>query len=197
MTEDTQSDYVLWAAAEGGDQEALGLIFDRHRGRVYRRALWLLGNVQDAQDVTASVFFEVWRKRAKVRLVDGSVLPWLLVVTSNMCRNQKRAMRRYSAILERLPRADDAGSAEGQLLASQDVLDTVDPQVASALRRLPWQTYALLIMTAVEGYPISDAAQAVGVSPGAAKTRLSRARSEIRSSLIDASINSVQQEGAK
>ena len=194
MTVETQADSELWSSARAGSEDALGVLFDRHHGRVYSRALWLLGNVHDAQDATAAVFFELWHKRGHVREVDGSVLPWLLVTTSRVCRNISRGTRRYRALLQRLPRGDSATSAEGAAIAAQDVLDAIDPEVANALRRLPPQTYSLLILTALEGYPVAQAAEAVGISQVAAKTRLSRARHHVRAVLLEAQGSTAEKE---
>ncbi|WP_449374720.1 RNA polymerase sigma factor [Arthrobacter psychrolactophilus] len=62
----------------------------------------------EAEDVVATVFLELWRRRVKVRLVDGSILPWLLVTTTNVARNTRRAAFRYRKLLNSLPRAEDA-----------------------------------------------------------------------------------------
>ena len=59
-------------------------LFDLHRDRVFRHAWGLAGNRQDAEDVIASAFLSLWRLRQRVRLVDGSVLPWLLATTTNI-----------------------------------------------------------------------------------------------------------------
>ena len=63
----------MWARAQSKDPHAYADIFDLHSARVYRRALGILGNVHDAEDVTAAAFFELWRKHRAVRLVGGSV----------------------------------------------------------------------------------------------------------------------------
>ena len=72
---------VTWRLALAGDGDAFGLIFDAHSGRVYRHARRLTNGVHDAEDVLGAAFLELWRRREDVRVVDGSVLPWLLVTT--------------------------------------------------------------------------------------------------------------------
>lgn len=78
-------------------------LFDRHRDRVFGHACRLVESRYDAEDVTASAFLELWRRRGDVRLVEGSVLPWLLVTTGNVARNSRRGTRRYRQFLSRLP----------------------------------------------------------------------------------------------
>ena len=65
----------------------------------------------DAEDVAASAFLELFRRRDDVRVVNGSVLPWLLVTASNLARNSARARRRYQEFLARLPHTRRAGVA--------------------------------------------------------------------------------------
>lgn len=180
MTVDVVSELDLWASARAGDERALGEIFDRHHERVYARALWLLADPHDAQDATAIAFLELWRRRASVRVVGGSVLPWLLVTTGNASRNIKRSSSRYQSLLANLPRGSAAQSAESSAFARADLLNAIDPEIAAAMRKLRPDTFSLLILTAVDGLPIADAAEAVGLTVGAAKTRLSRARAFIR-----------------
>ena len=105
-----------WEASLANDANAFVSIFDRHRNRVYRHALRMTANAHDAEDVTAAAFLELWRRRKTVRLVDGSVLPWLLVTTTNQARNVARSLRRYRALLASLPRSEDMRSAEDEAL---------------------------------------------------------------------------------
>jgi RNA polymerase sigma factor (sigma-70 family) len=168
-------DSAIWQRALARDALAYGELFDRHSTRVYRRALGMLGNVHDAEDVTASVFFELWRKHRSVRVVNGSVLPWLLVTAVNFGRNHVRGMARYRATIASIPRS------ERTVDPADVVADRLDGSpIAAAVQRLGRVDAALLVLTAVEGLSVPDAAKAVGLKPGAARMRLSRARSRVR-----------------
>ena len=173
----------LWSLARGGDAEAFAAIFDLHRDRVFRQAVRLLDSRPDAEDVSASAFLELFRRRDDVRIVNGSVLPWLLVTTANLARNSTRARRRYRDFLARLPR-------ESREPASADVAQTVvdldlDPRLQRALRQLADEDVALLTLVVFEDFTIADAAAVLGLNPGGAKTRLHRARQRIRKTLPD------------
>ena len=168
----TPSETELWARAQAKDSLAYAELFDLHSARVYRRALGMLGNVHDAEDVTAAAFFELWRKHRAVRLVEGSVLPWLLVTVVNLSRNHVRGVARYRAAISAIPRGEHA----------VDPADVVERCVdgAAALSSLSRTDAALLVLTAVEGLTISEAAAALGLRPGAARMRLSRLREQRR-----------------
>jgi len=168
----TTDEADIWARALAKDPLAYADLFDRHSPRVYRRALGMLANVHDAEDVTAAAFFELWRKHRAVRLVGGSVLPWLLVTVVNLSRNHLRGVARYRATINAIPRVEP----------SIDPAEVVETRLdgASALAGLSRVDAALLILTAVEGLTIAEAATALGLRPGAARMRLSRLRENRR-----------------
>ncbi len=76
---ETERDEDVWHDVLEGDARQFGLIWDRHRDRVLRHLLKTGALSADAEDLTAIVFLELWRRRASVRFVDGSLLPWLIV----------------------------------------------------------------------------------------------------------------------
>jgi RNA polymerase sigma-70 factor, ECF subfamily len=169
---------ALWSRARSGDGRAFAAVFDAHRDRAFRHALRLVASAHDAEDVVAGAFFELWRKRDSVPIVDGSVLPWLLVTVTNLARNSGRGLRRYRAAIDRLPRsqdlADPAETAE-ERIARQELL--------TAVRGLGERDAALVVLIALEGLTPTEAAAALGLSPGAARVRLHRARKRLRAHL--------------
>lgn len=171
-----------WAAALAGSGEAFATLFDQHGDRVYRYALRLLANVHDAEDVTAGAFLELWRRRDAVTLVEGSVFPWLLVTTSNLSRNAARSLRRYRSLIRSLPRLE-ASRGAGEVAQERMEASHAKQQVREALASLSASDAALIAMTAFEGLSAREAASALGISEGAARTWLHRARSRIASAL--------------
>ena len=171
MTNET----AIWQRLQANEPLAYAELFDLHSTRVYRRALGILGNVHDAEDVTAAAFFELWRKHRGIRPVNGSVLPWLLVTVVNLCRNHVRGLARYRATLNSLPRTEQAVDP------ADIVAETLDcSQILATINDLGRVDAALLVLTAVEGYSVAEAAAALGLTPGAARMRLSRARTRVR-----------------
>ncbi len=168
----------LWARACRDDGDAFGQLFDLHHGRVFLRALGLAENRHDAEDVTAAAFFELWRKRRSVRIVHGSVLPWLLVTTVNLARNGHRSTVRYERFLRTMPRAGVVNSPDAELWETRR-------RLATSLARLSPVDSALFVLTALEGLPTAQAAEAVGLTPSTARVRLHRARVRLRGDLHD------------
>lgn len=175
-----ETEAQLWSRAAAGDADAFGVLFDRHRDRVYRHVCHLVDRRQDAEDVTAVTFLELWRRRSHVRLVNGSVLAWVLVTATNSARNQSRGARRYEALLARLPRAPNAPDPADVTAAGAL---GVDPALRAALRTLSGTDLRLFALVAVEEYPLTDAAAALGLTPSAVKSRLHRIRVRLRGHL--------------
>jgi len=178
-----ESDEALWRRGLDGDAEAFGALFDRHRDRVFRHACRIAQTRHDAEDVVASAFLELWRRRAEVRLVDQSVLPWLLVTATNLGRNTARGTRRYRQFLERLPRAPDQPDVAEVALGTHAL--GVDAKLRTGLRALNKTDAHLFVLVALEGYPVTDAAEQLELSVSAAKARLHRVRTRLREQLGD------------
>lgn len=166
-------DAGLWTRVRQGDELALAALFDRHEARLFRHASRLLTHREDAKDAVTVAFFELWRKRATVRLVDGSPLPWLLAAVANCARNLERSSRRYRTLLDRAP------------VAEPTVTTTTpdDSGVLSALKRLPEREQAVVVLSVLEGYPEREIAQALGIPAGTVKSRLARAKAKLRDDL--------------
>lgn len=163
-------DAALWGRVLAGDEIALAALFDRHEARLFRHARRLLTAREDAKDAVTIGFFELWRKRESVRLVDGSPLPWLLNAVSNCARNLERSGRRYRALLARTPAAVDPGALPG--------LD--ESGVLAALKRLPAREQSVVVLTVLEGYPDRAVAETLGIPIGTVKSRLARAKARLR-----------------
>ncbi|WP_138413545.1 RNA polymerase sigma factor [Sinomonas gamaensis] len=176
---------ALWSRSLRGEGEAFGVLYDRHRDRVFHHAYRVCGNHHDAEDIMASAFLELWRRRQDVRVVEGSILPWLLVTTTNVARNHGRAGRRYRKLLDSLPRSQDRSdsTAEEGPLGLQGQLDH---DLSSALGTLKPIDLHLVTLVVFEEYTLAAAAAALNISPAAAKSRMHRARQHLRAALTRA-----------
>ncbi|MFT4109659.1 RNA polymerase sigma factor [Propionicimonas sp.] len=175
------SDEQVWARVLAGDAALFGVIWDRHRDRVFRHLLGAGTGRNDAEDLTAVVFLELWRRRGTARFVDGSVLPWLLVTAVNVARNARRSRNRFRAFLARLPEPSPAPDA-AQVLWGEFSGSRAE-RLGPALDGLGGRDRALLGLTAVEGFPVGQAAVALGMSEAAARMRLSRLRRRLRAEI--------------
>lgn len=179
MSVQREAEESLWARGADGDGEAFGVLFDLHRDRLFRHAYRMLQNTHDAEDACAVAFLELWRRRAQVRSVGGSVLPWLIITVTNASRNLDRSRRRYRRLLDSLPHGDSQPSAEETALWGL----APDHELAAALAALSPADARLFALVALEDYAIVEAAPVLGLSPGAARTRMHRIRSRLQQRL--------------
>ncbi len=168
----------IWERARDGDPNSFGDLFREHRDRIYGQALRLTRSSHDAEDVTALVFLEAWRRRANVRLVDGSILAWLLVCTNFVAKNTARTKRRHASAMSRLPPQESTADH------ADDVLDRVDGsgrerRLRAAFAKLSSNDRDVLTLCVVYDYSLAEAALAMNVPTGTVKSRLSRAKQRL------------------
>lgn len=168
----------MWVRAATGDAEAFGAIFDLHRDRVFGHSLRLVRSVPDAEDVTALVFLEAWRRREAVRVVGGSIIGWLLVTANYVVRNQSRTLHRHQIAMAKFPpAAPQPDHADGVLGRLDDSARTF--QVRSAFAQLSQQDQDVLTLCVLEELSLARAAVALRVPIGTVKSRLSRAKQRL------------------
>ncbi len=179
-------DAALWQAAADGQHDAFGLLFDRHATPVYNYLLRHTGNWSDAEDLTAAVFLQAWRRRGEVVLDRESALPWLLGVARGVLRNARRARMRYEAAIYRA--GADAASAAGPGDPADLVAGRLDDErqlaaLRTAVGRLPRQHREVVELCVYTGLDQQAAAVALGISVGTVKSRLYRARQRLAAQL--------------
>lgn len=177
------NEYELWTRAVEGDAAAFGLIFDEHRDRVFGHALRVLASRHDAEDATAVVFFELWRHRRRVRVVNGSIIGWLLVTTNNVCRNQARSARRYRLALAKLSPDQAHPDPSDQLAADMDRAGSA-PNVREVFKQLSARDQTILTLCVLEELSGAEAALALNIPLGTVKSRLSRAKKRMAELMV-------------
>lgn len=173
MTRASEAD--LAQRLRAGDGDALTELYDQHADRIYRHCFRLTADRADAEDATGTVFLEVWRHRQRVRVHDGSVLPWLYGVATNVCRNLTRGRRRHLRAVARTPRPDlqpDHAERVAERLDNEQRMR----EVLAAVDRLPQRERDVLALVVWSGLSYDDAAAALDVPVGTVRSRLSRAR---------------------
>lgn len=187
MIDEQESDAALWLAASSGTERTFVTVFDRYRSRIFSAAYRRTNRVGDAEEIVAIVFLEAWRLRKRVRIVDGSLLPWLLAVTANVTSNLSRSQRRYARMLARLPepeQQDDHALVVDERLDGRPCRQAID----DAINALSAGDRAVVELCLVEELPLAAAAAALELPVGTVKSRLHRARKQLQSRLAVADL---------
>ena len=179
------SDQDLLRAHVAGDPEAFGVLFHRHRDRLWAVALRTMGNREDAADGLQDGLIAAYRRAGTFR-GDAAVTTWLHRVVVNACLDRLRAakVRRTEALPDDLEEYRDRGSPatagpDTDDPADLSVLDERRRAVLDALRTLPPEQRAALVLVDMEGYPVAEAAAILDCAVGTVKSRCSRGRSRL------------------
>jgi RNA polymerase sigma factor (sigma-70 family) len=178
-------DSALWSRAARGDHDAFGQLFDRHCGAVYSYLFRLTADWSEAEDLTSAVFLQAWRRRAQVVLDRDSSLPWLLGVARRLMQNNRRARRRYQAVLARVGAHSGGAAAPDPAEAVLGRLDSEQrmAQLRAAVARLPRHEREAIELCVWAELDQQAAAVSLGVPVGTVKSRLSRARRHLAAEL--------------
>jgi RNA polymerase sigma-70 factor (ECF subfamily) len=160
-----------------GDATAFGILFTRHRERLWAVALRTLGDPEEAADALQDAMISAFRRAGDFR-GDSAVTTWLHRIVVNACldRIRRRAARPAASGVDE-PTLD--ALAAGSALADPSVDSDTTLDVLDALRTLGPEQRAVLVLVDMLGYPVADTAEILGISPGTVKSRCARGRARL------------------
>jgi RNA polymerase sigma-70 factor (ECF subfamily) len=171
-----------FAAGEAGAFEQVVALY---QPRVARLAYRLLGWRGDVDDVVQDVFLAALTNARSFR-GGSSLWTWLTAITLNRCRRHARRAalaRRFGEWLGRQPSHSQAAAAAGA--GQMAVEGEAGARVRDAVAGLPPRDREVVVLYYLEGRPVAEVSEALGVSTGAVEVRLHRARGKLRALLSD------------
>jgi len=171
-------DRELLAAHVAGDPDAFGALVAAHRDRLWAVALRTLGDREEAADALQDALLSAYRGAAGFR-GDARVTTWLHRVVVNACLDRMR--RRAARPTVPLPES----GAPGEPADRRDALGARETalEVEAALALLPVEQRVAILLVDVQGLPVDQAAEVLGVPAGTVKSRCSRGRARLALSL--------------
>ncbi len=130
------------------------------------------------------VFLEAWRCRAKVRLVNDSLIGWLLVTTHNVARNKLRAALRYERLLRKLPQPGTEPDHSDSVAEGVD-RDRRADLLLRAYRSLRRSDQEIIALCTLEDLSTAEVSELLGIPPCTVKSRLSRATARLSALVRD------------
>jgi RNA polymerase sigma-70 factor (ECF subfamily) len=181
----------LIARCKAGEEAACFELVEAHQRAVYQLAFHLLGDHDEALDLSQEVFLRVFRTlpgfqgRAALRT-------WIYRIAINQARNRQRWWRRrhQSSQLSldehvrsngELPSPTD-DSAPERLLGQKELA----ARVWAALDRLPFEQRTAIVLREIDGLSYGEIGESLGIAVGTVKSRLARARQHLREELRSA-----------
>lgn len=178
---ETLSDEALIARVAAGERPALGELVRRHQAAVYRYACSLCGRPEQAEDVLQQAFLDAMRG-AKTFEGRSTVRGWLLTLTRNAAfRGARRRAGEPAAFVPLEKLGCLAGWGADPERATQRAF--AQQALQRALARLSPEQQEVIVLRDLEGFTGPEAAEILGVTLAALKSRLHRARLELAASV--------------
>ena len=173
---DGRSDAELVAAVVERDRGALRELFDRHEPWLSVRLAHRCGDRSVVEEAVQDTFVVVWRNASSFAS-DGAVAAWIWGIG---IRTLLHAVRPRRPLIERLraQRMPEAESAEDELLVAVEHGD-----LGAALRHLSPELRSVIQATVLDGLTCAEAGRLLGIPSGTVKTRMMRAKRELREAL--------------
>ena len=179
---------ALIARCTIGDEAACAELVAVHQRMVYGLAFNILGNRDDALDLSQDVFLRVFRTLSRFR-GQSALRTWIYRIVVNQARNRQRWWRRRHRAEQ--VSLDDYLRNFGDLEARQDILPDrllaskeTAAKIWQAMDRLPFEQRTALILREVDGLRYDEIAYSLDVAVGTVKSRLTRARQALRAELL-------------
>jgi RNA polymerase sigma-70 factor, ECF subfamily len=171
------SDADLLKRHVAGDPDAFGILFMRHKDKLWAVALRTLADPEEAADALQDAMISAFRRAASFR-GDAAVTTWLHRIVVNACLDRMRRRAARPAVSSGDDRLLDAAAAAGHV--SDPAADSeLAIDVSAALRELPHDQRVAIVLVDMLGYPVADAADVLGISQGTVKSRCARGRAKL------------------
>jgi RNA polymerase sigma-70 factor (ECF subfamily) len=184
-TDGASADWTLVQQCAAHDEDACTRLVADHQRMVYQLAFHLLGDTQEALDLSQEVFLRVFRTLHQFR-GQSTLRTWIYRIVVNQASNRQRWWRRRHRA-QQVP-IDDPTALRGELPESRNfampdrVLDEreISGRVWRALDRLPFDQRTIVVLREIDGLSYEEIATSLGVAVGTVKSRLARARQGLR-----------------
>jgi RNA polymerase sigma-70 factor (ECF subfamily) len=174
---ETASDNALLAAHLQGNPVAFSELVRRHRDRLWAVALRTTRSPEDAADAVQEALISAFRNAASFR-GQSAVTTWLHRIVVNACLDQSRRRSARPSVPLREEEAFQPADPHDRIAERE-----LGIAVERALGELPIDQRAAIVLVDVQGFPVADAAEALGVPVGTVKSRCSRGRARLAVSL--------------
>lgn len=173
-------DEELVRLAQAGDRAAFSSLVARHQNEVFTLALRLVGDRELAADVAQEAFVRGWRALPKFR-GEARFSTWIYRITVNTASSlRSRAARRRT---ERLDDLVFEPASDGLSPERAGELSELRPRLHAALRRLPEDTRAVVVLKDIYDWSHPEISDHLGITVTASKVRLHRGRKRLREDL--------------
>ena len=173
-------DHSLIEACRTGKTEAYGVLVRRYQDRLYPTVLRLTGCAEDAQDLLQETFMRAFEKLARFQ-GESSFYTWIYRIAVNLSLSGRRRRRPTLRLSEGMPEPTlDPRETEPSLPLERAERDRI---IQDALNALIPDHRAVVVMKEFDGLRYEEIGAVLGIPVGTVRSRLHRARCELRDRL--------------
>jgi RNA polymerase sigma-70 factor (ECF subfamily) len=179
------SDGELIRQCRAGAAEAFGVLVDRHGDRLFAGLLRMLGSAEEARDAAQDAFVHAYQKLDTFH-GNSAFSTWLFRIAVNAAFSRQRRSKRYKTSLDGArgeygyELSDHRSGADPTQSLEQSETQRI---VQEALAELPDDYRCALVLKEMEGYRYEEIAEIMDVPIGTVRSRIHRARNELREKL--------------
>ena len=182
VNDQAATDRELIQHSLAGNRDAFGQLVDRYRDRLFTSLCHLSGSHADAEDIAQEAFVQAYLKLSTFGQRCG-FYTWLHRIALNVLYTRSRRQRVRASVWQTQPenaedQSDPRGTPVDELERREDAT-----QIRQALNALSAEHRAVLVLRGVEGFDYDTIAETLQVNAGTVRSRLHRARLELRSQL--------------
>jgi RNA polymerase sigma-70 factor, ECF subfamily len=186
VTAGPREDESLVLLAQQGDNAAFAQLAERHYSSCLKLATSILRDREDAEDEVQNAFWKAYEHIAQFQR-DSKFSTWLTRIVVNQCLMRLRRLRRQKTVYVEDIAGEDArvieipseGLSPEVELGQAEVADVLQTEIS----RIPPLLRKVFLLRDVQELPMQEVADELGISLAAAKSRLLRARGELRDRL--------------
>jgi RNA polymerase sigma-70 factor (ECF subfamily) len=179
-------DYEVVLSCRKGDDEAFGILVERHQKKVFNMALRMTGDYDEACEVVQEAFLAAFRAIRKFR-GEAKFSTWLygIVLNVSKTRLKQTAQRRQKTVSIGDPADDPVDRLPGEGVSALEVLEKKDVQakVQHCIRTLDEEFREVLVLRDIQGFSYDEIGGILKVPEGTIKSRLFRAREAMKDCL--------------
>jgi RNA polymerase sigma-70 factor (ECF subfamily) len=189
LASDDQSEAQFIARLVARDESAFNELVMAYERRVFALVFRMLGRRDEAEDLAQEVFVQVFKAIDQFR-GESKLSTWIYRIAVNLCKNRSKYLSRrhlgdqddVDAMAERVPLSAAKGVSVGDVSRPDDLVEGMQLEIVvkRAIEQLEPEFREVLVLRDVEDLSYEEIASITGLPDGTVKSRIHRARAQLR-----------------
>ncbi len=191
ITSPREEEFSWVRAFLNNDRSAFDKLVRRYQNKVFNLCYRMVGEYEEARDCAQETFVQAYRALKDFRF-EASLSTWLLAIAVNICRNRLKSLEhRYRQKMLRLDSSPEDTEGSGGIEIEDPAPDALaqltkkeqDRLLQQAIDELPHEAKIVTVLRDIEGLSYEEIVRITGYNPGTVKSKLARAREQLRRKL--------------